>query len=96
MLYKEREIDELDNYIDHVSAMTKESLNSKSDIAAELAFRDQEIKRLNDELNKSNEWLDNALEALASVKESGGIMGEDIYRMIELGLDNKSQNELVI
>ena len=46
-LYEERDIENLDSYCDHVSAMTKEKLHSKSDIAAELAFRDQEIKRLN-------------------------------------------------
>ena len=34
-------------YIRHVSAMTREGLHSKSDIAAELAWRDMEIDRLN-------------------------------------------------
>lgn len=33
-------------YIRHVSAMTREGLHSKSDIAAELAWRDLEIDRL--------------------------------------------------
>ena len=33
-------------YSAHVSAMTTEGLHSKSNIAAELAFRDQEIARL--------------------------------------------------
>jgi hypothetical protein len=34
------------HYSRHVSAMTSEGLHSKSDIAVELAFRDQEIARL--------------------------------------------------
>ena len=50
MLYEEREIDELDTYIDHVSAMTTEGLHSKSAIAAELAFRDSRIEFLEGKL----------------------------------------------
>lgn len=52
MLYKEREIDELDTYIDHVSAMTTEGLHSKSAIAAELAFRDSHIQFLENGLDE--------------------------------------------
>jgi hypothetical protein len=37
-------------YSMHVSAMTSEALHSKSDIAAELAFRDAEIAKLMKEL----------------------------------------------
>lgn len=33
-------------YLRHIAAMTKESLHSKADIAAELAHRDMEIDRL--------------------------------------------------
>lgn len=33
-------------YTDHVSAMTREGLHAKSDIASELAFRDQRIATL--------------------------------------------------
>lgn len=33
-------------YTDHVSAMTREGLHAKSDIAAELAYRDQRIATL--------------------------------------------------
>jgi hypothetical protein len=33
-------------YTDHVSAMTREGLHAKSDIAAELAYRDQRIAAL--------------------------------------------------
>ncbi len=35
-----------EHYLRHVSAMTGEGLHAKSDIAAELAWRDQEIERL--------------------------------------------------
>lgn len=49
-LYAERDIEELDNsgglYSKHVSAMTSESLHSKSAIAAELGYRDMVISEL--------------------------------------------------
>lgn len=48
--YADRDHAELDRdgnyYIRHVAAMTKEGLHAKSDIAAELAWRDREIDRL--------------------------------------------------
>ena len=53
-LYKERDtIGQGQVYVDHVLAMTRESLHDKSDIAAELAERDIEIavlKRMNGQL----------------------------------------------
>ena len=46
-LYKERDvIVQGQYYVDHVNAMTEEELNSKSEIAAELAHRDIEIEKL--------------------------------------------------
>ena len=39
-------------YTDHIMAMTGEDLNSKSDIAAELAHRDIEIANLKEEVRK--------------------------------------------
>lgn len=51
--YAERDIMEMDHagnyYCRHVSAMTAEGLHSKSDIAAELGFRDQRIDALHAE-----------------------------------------------
>lgn len=48
--YAERDIMALDkiggHYSRHVAAMTAEGLHAKSDIAAELAYRDAEIARL--------------------------------------------------
>jgi len=48
--YDERDIMQLDEagdfYTNHVMAMTSEKLHSKSDIAAELGWRDMEIDRL--------------------------------------------------
>lgn len=45
--YADRDHMELgDYYVRHVSAMTGEALHSKSEIAAELAWRDREIDRL--------------------------------------------------
>lgn len=50
MKYKERDIVKLDKegnfYCKHVEAMTKEGLHEKSDIAAELAYRDWVIFKL--------------------------------------------------
>jgi hypothetical protein len=49
--YAERDImGQGQTYLDHINAMTVEDLHSKSDIAAELAHRDLEIKRLNEQL----------------------------------------------
>lgn len=54
--YAIRDIMELDKkgdyYIRHVQAMTEEGLHSKSDIAAELAYRDELIARLQKCLSK--------------------------------------------
>jgi len=44
--YAERAIEDQKYYGDHVSAMTSEGLHSKSDIAAELAHRDELIEKL--------------------------------------------------
>ena len=56
MQYAERDASALDEaggyYIRHVSAMTKEGLHSKSDIAAELGFRDMRIDQLNHRINQ--------------------------------------------
>ena len=46
-------LDELEFYGDHVSAMTFEELHSKSDIAAELAYRDEHIETLRQEAIKN-------------------------------------------
>lgn len=54
--YAERDAMQLDDeggyYFRHVFAMTREELHSKSDIAAELAFRDMEIDRLKMEISE--------------------------------------------
>ena len=39
-----------DYYFKHILAMTDESLHSKSDIAAELGWRDREIQKLKNEI----------------------------------------------
>lgn len=63
-LYAEREIDVLDEeggfYAAHINAMTAEGLNPKSAIAAELAYRDSLIVKLEariKELESDVEWL---------------------------------------
>lgn len=52
-LYADRDAMALgQRYIDHVSAMTTEGLHAKSDIAAELAWRDLQIDRVSDLLRR--------------------------------------------
>ena len=56
-IYRQYTDDQLmlsDNYGKHVSAMTGEALHSKSDIAAELAIRDDEIAELKAQLVEVN------------------------------------------
>lgn len=64
--YAERDIVALDEagdyYVRHVSAMTAESLHSKSDIAAELAWRDYQIDDLSEELKAQMDWRRLALQ----------------------------------
>lgn len=52
--YANRDVMDLDKkgmyYCEHISAMTREGLHSKSDIAAELAYRDFEIDKLKSQL----------------------------------------------
>lgn len=45
------------HYSRHLAAMTAEGLHDKSHIAAELAFRDQEIERLRDALGAAVSFL---------------------------------------
>lgn len=69
-LYAKRDIIGLDRagnyYSQHVQAMTAEGLHSKSDIAAELAFRDAEIGDLKSKVDAAIEliadygWIDGA------------------------------------
>lgn len=58
--YAERDILKQGNhYMRHVAAMTTEGLHDKSDIAAELAHRDIEIKRLRNAAEAAANWMDN-------------------------------------
>ncbi|HDI3132834.1 TPA: hypothetical protein PMB21_001509 [Vibrio cholerae] len=63
--YQERDIMELDkvgnHYGKHVLAMTREDLRSKSDIAAELGYRDMVIDQLTEEHKKLREALEKTL-----------------------------------
>lgn len=56
------------HYSAHVSAMTSEGLHSKSDIAAELAFRDVRIDALWDELGKARAALKEVYELADNMK----------------------------
>lgn len=62
--YAERDIMQLDldgnYYCNHVLSMTREGLHDKSDIAAELAFRDHQLAALREELAAMNTYRDNA------------------------------------
>lgn len=58
-LYAERDIEKLEPFYScHVHAMTAEGLNGKSDIAAELAYRDAKISHLEHLLADENERYD--------------------------------------
>lgn len=63
-LYAERDIDVIDEiggfYSKHVSAMTSESLHSKSAIAAELGYRDMIISELIVAMQQMIECYDSA------------------------------------
>lgn len=78
--YAEREIDELDFaggfYSAHISAMTSEGLNSKSAIAAELAFRDFTIAQMQEYIMR----LENKVDELLKHNEE---LSEDIYELTE-------------
>lgn len=69
--YGDRDIMKLDkeggHYMRHVNAMTSEALHDKSDIAAELAFRDHalQIERQKNQLLQKR--LENAVEGLNNV-----------------------------
>lgn len=67
--YAERNLVELGkHYTKHVQAMTREGLHAKSDIAAELAWRDAEIDRLRTEveaLKVRSGYLDTAVTKLS-------------------------------
>ncbi|ECC3465576.1 hypothetical protein AA471_23515 [Salmonella enterica subsp. enterica] len=57
--YAERDAMQLDKdggyYSRHIQAMTREGLHSKGDIAAELAWRDQQIEQLREKLKQLEE-----------------------------------------
>lgn len=57
--YAERDAMQLDKdggyYGRHIQAMTREGLHSKGDIAAELAWRDQQIEQLREKLKQAEE-----------------------------------------
>ena len=50
-LYAKRDIENLDTYGDHLMAMTSEGLMGKSDVAAELAYRDSIIEKQASEID---------------------------------------------
>src|SRR5690606_10050097 len=61
-LYADRDPSELEPwYSQHVNAMTAEGLHSKSDIAAELAHRDRQIRELRDALTWTAQRLRDVL-----------------------------------
>lgn len=66
--YDDDFIIESSHYDKHVSAMTGEQLHSKSDIAAELAFRDAEIERLRGRIGRAESTL---LQAKRKMSERG-------------------------
>jgi len=77
--YADRDIMGLDDkgghYFRHVNAMTAEDLHSKSDIAAELAYRDYQIDQLEKRLKNSLEalkYIDSPIKYLREEAEQEG------------------------
>lgn len=71
-LYAERDAMEMDIagnfYCQHVSAMTRERLHSKADIAAELGWRDWEIAKLQEQVKALTWQRESALIECAAAK----------------------------
>lgn len=79
-LYAKRDIMALDRqgnyYCRHASAMTGEKLHDKSDIAAELAWRDAKIDQLSEAINQllSKPYVTEANIQRARAAQSGKLM----------------------
>lgn len=73
------------HYCRHVSAMTREQLHSKSDIAAELGWRDMQIAKLTaerDALAAESVGMDKFVDSLLSIAWQGGSSdGADIQEL---------------
>lgn len=77
-----------DYYARHVMALTAESLHDKSDIAAELAHRDQEINRLRAELDALRQFAREMMDAWPD----GGIEGDELQESaVRCGLLTETQ-----
>ena len=72
--YEERNVVELDeignHYSNHVSAMTSEGLYSKSDIAAELGYRDAMIDSLKSKLQSAEQERDQLKAQVNGMKQA--------------------------
>ncbi|MBF57687.1 MAG: hypothetical protein CME80_08215 [Halomonas sp.] len=97
--YAERDIMALDkaggHYCRHLSAMTGEGLHDKSDIAAELAYRDARIAELEEReaaLAAHVEHMKGALHRLATYP---GDCDEDDYRHAQALVDSAATTSLV-
>lgn len=93
--YAERNIESLDeagnHYLIHIDAMTVESLHSKSEIAAELAYRDMRIENKQktiieqaDKLKALTSFADWVLDATVSGSDICG--GDAQNKMHEVGI----------
>lgn len=79
-LYEERDLEQLgDHYLRHVAALTEEKLHDKSDIAAELAWRDQLIDTLQNSTDAS---------AGAALRLFGLLAAKGVLRRMSVESDN--------
>jgi hypothetical protein len=77
-LYAERDVRAFGEfYVKHVAAMTRESLHSKSDIAAELAWRDIERDRLQQCIYEQGKEITRLRHQIASMKH-----GHEQYNLL--------------
>lgn len=79
-LYDERDIVALgEHYTMHVQAMTDYGLHEKSDIAAELAYRDREIEKLTDAYYDTQHQLDETATKLDRCRALVDQIDNDVY-----------------
>lgn len=101
-LYAERDLMGLDrngnHYCKHILAMTREGLHAKSDIAAELAFRDSELAALREELES---WKSRCARRVQDIQLIAGRLtaaeqrNADLIDVLEVFAENSDDRDVV-
>ena len=88
--YSEDWLESSDTYGEHVSAMTGEKLHSKSDIAAELAWRDEQLAKANERVAIYKRGINKAIEAIEREDDSSAY---DAISHLENALQLRKEQE---